>query len=266
MRRGREHQRAGHAEMREEQLPEIGVDPLSVLVDRQPHVPQAQALQLRAAVRAQRHERARERRDRVTEHRRHAMPLAGRAGTPIAHAAGRQHDRLRGICTLLALDAAHRAGLVRQHAHRSVAHKRDAQPSELPLQRGGHVERAVRHREHAPPALDLERHAELLKERHRTAPVEAGERGIQKPPVLRHVCQQLLTARVVRHIAPALAGDVELLAQPLVRLEQRDGCSSARRADRRHHSGGSAADHRELLIHPRPSRKCRSDPRRAPAR
>ena len=261
----REHQRPRHTEMCEKQLAKISVYLFPAFQNGQLHIAQAQALQRRAALRTQRDQRAEKRRDRVAEHRRHAMPIAGRAGAAVAHAARGENRRARRIGVLLPLDAADRTALIGQHADCAVAHKRNMQALELALQRGGNIECAVRDRKHTSAALDLERHADRLEKSHGAAPVEAGKGGIQEPPVLRHIRQQLLTGRIVRHIAAALAGDVELFAQPLVRLKQRDGGARTRRADRRHHSGGSAADDNKLLTHPRPYRKYRNDPTHAPA-
>ena len=237
------------------------MDLFVVFIHRQRNVAQTQPLQGRAVVSLERDERAAQRRDRMTERFRHAEAVARRAGRGIRNSAGRQNDGRGGILPLLPFDGSN-ATVFDSDIQRAVAHELDAQAPELALQRGRNVERAVRHRKHALAALDLERHAEPLEKVDGVMPVEAGKRGVQKARILRHVGKQLLAIALVRHVAAALAGDVHLLAEPLVRVEQRYGSALSRGTDGGHH----AADDDDLLIHLRPFRKCRSDPTHGRAR
>ena len=101
------------------------------------------------------------------------------------------------------------------------------QASELALQRAADVERTVRHRENPLSALDLERYAQILKKCHGAASVKTREGAVEKAPVPGHMGDQLIARGIVRHVAAALARDVELFAQAFIRLQQRDADAGA---------------------------------------
>ena len=92
---------AADTEVGEQHLPEVRVDLLPVLKHRQPHIPQAQALELPAqAVIPQRHQRALKVRHRMPRFPGHSVPLSCGAGGGVTDAAGGK-DYRPGIRSLL---------------------------------------------------------------------------------------------------------------------------------------------------------------------
>ena len=266
MRAGGEHQRPADAEVGEQQLPLLGKHGLVLLVlHRQRHVPQREPLHGGAVriVAHERDERRPRRDDRVSRLPGEAIAVAGAARRGIGNAAGGDDHRLRRIGRKPALDA-RKLPVAQDQRLGPIARQSDAEALQLALQRGADVEGAVGDGIDPLAALDLERDAEVLKKPHRAVAVQARKGAVEKAPALRHMGDQLVAVALVRHVAPALAGDIQLLPEPLVRLEQGNGGAHARSADRRHHPGGSAADHSHA-IHLRSCQKSQSAPRPAPA-
>ena len=231
--------------MREEHLAEVGIDLLIVLIiDRERHVAQGKALHLGAprVIGFQRHERGAQRRDRVAELLRKAIAVAGRAGERVRHAAGTDNGRAAVNRALRGHDGADRA-VARQNIGRSGVQNAPPCVRIGALKRIGDVVRAVGNRKHAVAALGFERHAEGFKQRHRVARLKAVERAVEKASIAGDVCKHGFDVAVICHIAAALAGDAQLLAEHLVRLEQHDAQPALRRCERTHGPGRTAADH-----------------------
>ena len=245
MRTCRQDQRAGDTEMREEHLAEVGIDLLIVLIiDRERHVAQGKALHLGAprVIGFQRHERGAQRRDRVAELLRKAIAVSGRAGERVRHAAGADNGCIAVNRALRGHDGGNCA-VARQNIGRSGVQNAPPCVRIGALKRIGNVVRAVGDRKHAVAALSLERHAEGFKQRHRVARLEAVERAVEKASVAGDVCEHGLDIAIIRHVAAALAGDAQLLAEHLVRLKQHDAQPALRRCERTHGPGRTAADH-----------------------
>ncbi|CAN4003011.1 Sorbitol dehydrogenase, partial [Dysosmobacter welbionis] len=260
---GRQHQGPADTEVGEQHLPEVRVDLLPVLKHRQPHIPQAQALELPAqAVIPQRHQRALKVRHRMPRFPGHSVPLSCGAGGGVTDAAGGKDYRPGRVCPPLSPDTCDGAGGDLQ-LRRPVPGQRDLQRLQPPLQSGADVKGPVTDGKHPIPPLGLQRHADGRKERHGVPAVEPGKGAVQKLAVPGHVGQQGLYIGVVGDVAPALAGDVQLLSQPLIGLQQRHPCAPLRRGDSGHHPGGSPADHYQPLTH-RPSSRTRRRRSRCP--
>ena len=190
-----------------------------------------------------------------------AVPGAARGG--IGHAAAGHDHRVRGVALRQALGPGD-APVLDEQRLRAVAHQPDAPAAQLLFQRAANIKGAVAHGVHPLAPLHLQRYAQRLEECHGIAPLPAGKGAVKESSITRHMGDQLVTLAVVGHVAAALARDVKLFAQPLVGLEQRYRRAPAGGADRRHHTGGSAADH-QYISHPPPSRKSRTAPTPAPA-
>ena len=158
---------------------------------------------------------------------------------------------------------AEETGVKIMELRRPVPDQRDLQRLQPPLQSGADVKGPVTDGKHPIPPLGLQRHADGRKERHGVPAVEPGKGAVQKLAVPGHVGQQGLYIGVVGDVAPALAGDVQLLSQPLIGLQQRHPCAPLRRGDSGHHPGGSPADHYQPLTH-RPSSRTRRRRSRCP--
>ena len=247
-----EHQRAGQAEVGEEQLALVLIDDLALAVPQaQDHVPQGQALHpgAVAAVLLQGDERGARRHDGVPQRLRHAVAVAGRAGRGVGRPAGGQdHGPRRDDGPVGADDAAHAAVLHGDVVRAQVAdrHPRPAQGEE---QRVHHVGGAVRARKNAPPTLGLEGDAQLFKISHDRGGREAREGAVQKAPVAGDVREHARRVGVVGEVAAALAGDVELTTELFVRLEQDHLGPGPPRPQGGHHPGGAAADDRDRSVH-----------------
>ena len=180
--------------------------------------------------------------------RRHAVTVPGRAGGGIADAAGGQHHcrhRIELPLSPYALNCSvfdfKRLSAVPDELH--------PQRFEPPLQGRADVERPVTDREHAVSPLRFQRNAELFKKGHGIRAGKPGKHAVEELAVLRNIVQQLLIAAVVRHVATALAGNVQFFSQALIRLQQRHMAAVFRRRNGRHHTGSAAADHDYLSTH-----------------
>ena len=223
------------------------------------HIPQAQSLHGGAVsiIALQRHQRAPGRHDGVPQRRRHGIAVAGGAGAGIGHAAGSQYHGVRRAVLPVGIhagDCAVRHG----DRRRPLPEEADVQPPKLTLQRAGDVEGAVRHREHAVSPLHLQRHTQRLEKRHGILRCKAGQGAVQEPAVAGDIGHQRLLIAVVGHVAPALAGDIQFFAQPLVGLQQRHTRTLPGGGDGRHHTGGASADHYDLTHRPLSRRCCTS--------
>ena len=262
----RQHQRARHAKVREEHLAQVGVNGLVLLiVDRERHVAQGEALHLGAPgiLGFQRHERGARGRDRMAQPLRKPVAVAGRTGERIGQAA-RADDG--GIAVDRALRG-HNGGdgaVLRQDIRCRSVHDLPAGVRIGALKGVGNVVRPVGDREHAVAALGLERHAKRFKQRHRILRAEAVERAVEKAPVARNVGKDGFHIAVVRYVAAAFAGDAQLFAEHLVRLEQHNMKPALRRRERAHGPGRTAADHDYISF--QQSHTPRILSRRSPAR
>ena len=193
-------------------------------------------------------QRADRRDDAVAEDGRKAVAVAGGAGGGIGLAAGGKDHSRRGKAAAVGADAGDSAVLGQKLSHPRLTHRHPGFPQGA-AQDVDHRRRPVRDRENAVAALDLEGAAAVFKEGLGLLRREAGERGIEKPAVARDVFQNLLPGAVVGHVAAALAGDVELFAETVVRLEEQDLRPVRGRLDRGKHAGGSAADDDHVSSH-----------------
>ena len=267
--RGRQHQRTADAEVCKQQLAEIRIDLLIVFKGRQTHVPQTQALQAdtrdpRRDDPLQGHQRPLQRRDGVPRLSRHPVTVSGGAGGRIADAAGGQHHRLGRVVSPLPNNAADRAVLNLQ-GRRPVPEDLHLQGLQPPFQRGADVKRAVADGKHPVSPLGFQRNAQLLKKAHHICAIEAVKGAVKELSITRNISQQPLDIRVVGHVAPALAGDIQFFPQPFVGFQQRDSRPLLRRRNSGHHPGGASADHYDLFTHHPHRRIHRTDPTAVPA-
>ena len=93
-------------------------------------------------------------------------------------------------------------------------------PFHIPLQGRNHVPCPIRHREHPVPPLGFQGNAHGLKGRHDPLRREPIHHRVEKARVGGDVFQDIFGGAVIGDIAPPLAGDGELPAQPLRLLQQ----------------------------------------------
>ncbi len=258
---GRQDHGPAHAEMGKQHLPEIAVNFLVILIDPHRRVAQAQPLQAAAQLpcRAQRHQGPCGLYDGVSGGPGQPVAVPGAAGQRIAHAAGGHNNAGRLIVRLLPLDAPEPA-VPEQQRLGPVPHDLHLQPAQVFLQRAADVKGPVRYREHPVPPLRLQRHAQALEKVHHVPAAEPGEGAVQKPPAAGHILQEFLQAAAVGHVAPALAGNIQLFAQPLIGLQQHCPPAVFRRRAGGHHSGGPAANHNNIMDHQTPRTHPKSPP------
>ena len=262
----RQHQRTRHAKVREEHLTQVGIDDLILLiVDRERHVAQRKALHLGAPgiVRFQWDERWTRGRDRVAKLPGKPIPVAGRTGERIGQTARADDGSIAVDGTLRGHNGRDRT-IVCQNIRRRGVHDPTACVRIGALKGVGNIVRPVGDRKHAVAALGLERHAERFKQRHRILRAKTVERTVEKAPVARDVGKNGLGIAVIRHVAAALAGDAQLFAEHLVRLEQHNIQPPRRRRERAHGPGRTAADHNYISF--QRSHTPRILSRRSPAR
>ena len=245
MRARAQNRRAGKPEMREEQLAEIGVDRLlfAALPHRHAAVAQRKALHGRAVQvrRFERDERRPKRLHRVAERFGEPRAVAVGAGAGVGSAAAReQNGRRTEHLAPVRLDA---GGSAVFHADRAdrAPHHRHAELFEPPGQRVCNVVRAVGDREHAVPALHLERHAERFKEAHRFFGRERLHRAVEETPVARRGFDHRARLAVIRHVAAPLARDAQLPPKPVVFFDEHHPAPALGRRDGRQHAGRAAA-------------------------
>ena len=263
MRARREDDGAGEAEVREQQLAEILIDGLAFGVDQPDRdILEGQTLHPCAVVSLldQRDEGADRLHDRMAERGGKPIAVAGRAGSGIGQAAGRENDAVGRDRSGLRLHAGHAAagrGQLR-HAPRQQLHMVFMQETHERVQYGL---RPVGDREHAVSTLGLERAAVLLKKGPGVRGGKAREGAVEKARVRRHVLQNVLPRAVVRDVAPALAGDEQFFAGAAVLLEQRHMRAGLRRHPGGHHARRAAAHDDDLI---RPVQRRHIHPKAAP--
>ena len=249
IRAGRKHQRTRQAEMRKQRLALLGKQRLAVTQQGQPHVAQRQPHHTRAVgVGADKAAQAGlGRHDGMPRLPRQLVAAAVAAGGGVADAAGCQNCRL-GAQFLPAVG--HRAAadaVFQQQLFGAAAHKFGI--AGIVPQGCQHIGGAVTLREHPPPALGFQRHAQLLKQLHRSGRRKGVQAGIQKPPVMAHKGQKLAHIAVACDVAASFSGNQQLLpAAAGVMLHHRDAQPlGARRA--RSHQPGSAAAQNQYIGH-----------------
>ena len=242
-------QRAGNAEMSEQHLAQLGIQGFLALFEGEGHVFQRQALQpfgpFRRRLNGGKHRRGRD--HRMPRRHGEGIAVAAGAGHGIALAAGGEDDRVSlqrfaahqrhaADCAVLLIDSLHPAVQADIHPCRG---KRAAQGAD-------HVAGLLRSGEHAPSALGYHRAALVLQQLHHPLRVQEAQCTVQKPRIPGHLPQKLIDSAVVGHVAAALAGDVDLFAQLLVALQQRDVRPRPCSVDGGHHAACAAADDDDL--------------------
>ena len=106
----------------------------------------------------------------------------------------------------------------------------------------GNIICVIRLREHAVPALGLERQAVQFKKSYRVLRGKAAQRAVKEAPVPGDIGHKGFDVTVIRDVAAPLAGDPELAPKLPVRVKKRDRKAALRRGIRAHHSGRAAAD------------------------
>ena len=242
-----EDQRTRDAEVRKQHLAQFPVNELVVLVGRERHVLEGEALHLGASlVRAfKRHEGRAARRDRVAQLLGEAVARSGGAGQRIAESTGADGGGAAREIALSRHDSRHGAvfgdNLLCSGFHglhpRLAAEGRD---------RRRHVVCVVRLRKDAVSALGLQRQARIFKEGHGVGGAETVQGAVEETAVAGDVCHHGLHVAVVGEVAAALARDAELAAQLVVRLQEHSLHAAVCRLIRAHHARGAAADDDKL--------------------
>ena len=255
--------------MGEQHLTQVGIQRLLALLHGDADIAQAQAHQLAGPCldRFDGGEHRAAGRDGMAQGFRHAVTVARGAGQGAGQSTGGDDDPVAvddaavhqfhtGDCAVRGQDVLHA---------RTVDDAYAGLPHEL-LQSSGHVGSLLRGREDASSALDDHGTAAVLQQLHHVLRAKVGQGRIQEARVARHLPHELVQRAVVGHIAAALTGDVHLLAELLVALQQRDTPAGTGREDRRHHTRCAAADDDDIMHDclPLPGRPRRS-PRWIPA-
>ena len=187
--------------------------------------------------------------------RRHTVAFTGGSGAWIGDPAGGQDNRLRRIAATLSSNSLDRAVLHFQKPC-PVPGKADPQLFQPPLQGRADIKGPVRHRKHPVSTLRLQRHTQVLEKSHGVLRMKTGKRAVKELSITRDISQKALQPCVIRQVAPAFPGDIQLFPQPLIGFQQRHKGSPLRCGNRGHHPGGSAANYYYFLTH-RPSFRTR---------
>jgi hypothetical protein len=140
--------------------------------------------------------------------------------------------------------------VLRHDIQRPLLQDPHAETAQLRTQRIDHAGRLVGLRKHAVPALRFQRAAVRFKPRHDLTWRKCVNCAVEKARIARYVREKVLRRAVVRHVAAALSGYVELFAQPVVPFQQRDLRAVFCGRNGRHHPGGAAADDKYAVIPP----------------
>ena len=240
----RQNQRPADAEMREKHLAQLVKDLLFAHPGAHAHVLEREPLKQLRPLFANRQpdERAPKRRNAVAVLFGEGIAVAGGAGRGVADAAGGDDDGFGAQLPALReadgealpLTAHLRDGGIELHLHAGVRH--------AAVKRARHVAGVVADGEDAPAALNLGRRAEHFKERDDVLLAELAHSGAQEPRVARHLAHERLHIGGIRHVAAALAGDIDLLAQLFVLLQQQHLRARPGGLQGSHHARRAAAD------------------------
>ena len=267
MRTGRQHQRPRYAEMGEQHLAELAEYGFPLLIPGgKLHIFQRQPLHPSAAgiIAHQRHQGAVGLHNGVSRLLCHAVAVSGGACPRIGHTPRSQNHRPGRVVRLFPRNRAN-SSLPAPDGYRPVMLPPHAQFFHPPPQRPGYVKRAVRHGKHPVPPLCFQWHADPLKKSHRICACKAIESAVKEFTITGNMGHQLLRRTVIGHVAPAFSGDIQFFSQPLIGLQQAHSRPLLRRRNSCHHTGGSAADDHDLLIHLPHTRKPHTGTTLAPA-
>ena len=248
MGRSAENQRSGQAEVGEKQLPLFGVHRfLLTVLYLDGHIAQAEPLHLGAEglLCHQGHQRRPGLHNGMAQSPGKFVPIAGGPGKGVAHPAGGDDHRLAGVLPLLPCYAGKPVLFYRQ-ADRPVLNNSHLCLPQGPQQGVDDIGGLVGLGEDPVAPLDLQRDPQPFKKSLCLLRGKTGDGAGEEFAVARDVLQHLLHRTVVGHIAPALAGDVQLSAQLGIALQQGDRCPLLRSGQGRHTSGGAAADDDDL--------------------
>ena len=242
--RGGENHRPRNAEMREQHLPRFAVQLAPVAgSEGQPDVFQRQshAGAAEAARRVQRHKRGLRRHDCMASRARPGVSVAGRAGLGIRKPAGGNNNTVAADGLSVHAQAGDGAVFDDESLHGGADefHARTAAGGHEEI---GHIRGAVALREHAAAALGFGRQPALLEQRDHRLRRQRVQRGVKELGVGDDVFQKRRYIAVVRDVAAALAGDVQLAAGRAVLFKHRDRLARLRGGKRRHQPGGARAD------------------------
>ena len=188
--------------------------------------------------------------ERVPRLLRHAVSVAGGAGGGVAEAAGGEDDRVRP--DRLAVFQKHARGapaLCQQAGNARAQAHRHAKARKFARERARHVAGLVRSGEDALAALGLEGETKALHQFHGAEVVQRRQRRVQKARVAQYVAHELFPLAGVGEVAAPLAGDVDLLAQLFVALQQRHLRAAARGKQRGHQTSRAAANDQNVFSH-----------------
>ena len=260
VRGGTEHHRAGNAEVREQHFTEVTVDDFTAhgILHRHSTVFRCQSLHRRAVAvrRLQRHQGRARIDDRMPRLARQHIAVALGAGLRIGLAARRQdHGIRRKRFAVFQGHAGANAVCKPQVLHTTVC-KASSLVTHKTHQSIHHIHRLIRNGEHAVAALNLERHALRLDERHHVLRREGVERTVEKTRIARDVGDQRRNIAAVGEVAASLPGDHHLARHARVALHHRHRCAVFRRRPGGKQTGSAAADHQNVRLrhgyHPRP--------------
>ena len=179
----------------------------------------------------------------------HAMAIAGGAGGGIGKPAGCQNDGPAGQrFAAFQRNALHRAVRNHQLLHPAMQQYFHACCPQPFFQRSGHIAGLIRNRECPAAPLDLGFAAQALEQRQQVIRRQAIQRAVKKPGISGHVFEKLIPVALIGHVAAALAGDIDFLAQLFVPLQQAHPRPGPGGKQRSHHSGCAAADYDQVIF------------------
>ena len=176
------------------------------------------------------------------------ITVTGGAGSGIGSAAGSQDHPFAAVFPISSPNAHCAAFFCDDLTDASCAH-RYPEPPKFSLESIQHSLCPVRYREYPVAPLGLQFAAQLPEECHSFLRREGGHGAIEETAVPGRILQHLLCSAVIGHVASALAGDQELLAQPVILFQQKDLRPLPGSYDRREHARGAAADHDTVICH-----------------
>ena len=175
----------------------------------------------------------------------HSVAVSGGAGCGVGRPSGGQHHRPGGIFAALS-HRSEEAVLLRTQLQNPVLEDGHLAALESAEQCVNDIRRAVRLGKDPVSPLHLQGHAQLLKEVLHPLRRCAGHGPVEKAAVSRGAGKHLLYAAVVRYVAPALAGNIQLASHLGIALQQAHLGALICGGQSRHHSCGSAANYQYI--------------------
>ena len=237
--------------MGKEQLTKVPVQHLSFGTEQlHTHITQGQSLHILAVLtrRFQRNQAAHPGDNGMPQLLCHGIAVTGGAGGGIGQAAGGQDHPAGRYGLLLGFYALHPA-LSRQDLPNPGSFHCHIFPPQLSLQAVQNRNGFIRYREHPIAPLCFQRAAVGIKEFHDSFRRKSRQCTEQESPIAGNVLQDLLCRAVIGHIAAALSGDQQFLAQAAVALQQKYTLSLLGCRNGSKHSRRAAADDNSIKFH-----------------